>query len=221
MLRRVFLLLLLTVACGEPFTAAQLDVRVALVLQAANGSPVPLDGERVDVSVSGAGIDPPIFGSFRFTGDSALVELSVPIGRGRLVSVAVFDSSNVLVASGEALVDIGAGVSVDVPVPILPSTGDQPIIVTAGNITLTVNPGSLTLPPGDSAALSVSITDGQGLPIVGVTPSFASSNPGIASVSTTGMVKARVQGVTAVTVTALGVAARIPVSASQPDLRSP
>ncbi len=221
MLRRALFLLLLASACGEPITQAGLVPSLALVLQAENGSPVPLDGERVDVSISGAGISPPIFGSFRFTGDSARADLRVPVGRDRLVAVAVFDSSNILIGSGEALVDVGSGASVNVPVAILPVSGEQPIIVRAGNVTLTVDPGSMTLAPGDSLALSVSITDGQGLPIAGAIPSFASSNPGIASVSAAGMVKGRVQGVTAVTVTALGVAARVPVSVSQPVLRSP
>lgn len=214
------LALCVVAGCGETITAARRGGTIALILQQA-GSPVPLDGERVDASVSGAGITTPIFGSFRFTGDSALVELTVPVGRDRLVSVAVFDSANILIASGEALVDIGSGVSVDVPVTVTPSSGDQPIVVTVGGISLSVTPGTLTMAPGDSITLDVDILDHLAAPIVGATPSFASSNPAIVGVSSTGRVAARLQGVTAVTVSALGVSARVPVSVAQSPLRSP
>lgn len=194
---------------------------VALLLEMENGSPTPLDGERVDVSISGPGIDPPIFGSFRFINDTARVELQVPLGSDRRVFVAVFDSANTLVASGEATIEIGSGASVSVPVVIAPTEGDQPIIVRLGSTTLSVTPGSLTLTPGDTTTLTVSVTDQDGLPIAGAVPVFASSNPAITTVSATGLVTGRLQGVTAVTVTALGVAARIPVAVTAPNLRSP
>lgn len=207
--------------CGEVITGASLRANVALLLQSENGSPTPLDGERVDVSISGPGIDPPIFGSFAFINDTARAELNVPIGRDRLVFVAVFDSANTLVASGEATVEIGSSVSVSVPVTIAPTTGDQPIIVRVGSTSLSVTPGTLALTAGDSAVFAVSVVDQDGVPIAGAVPVFASSNPAIATVSASGVVTGRLAGVTAVTVTALGVAARIPVSVAAPSLRSP
>lgn len=218
--RRLALALLPIIAatgCLDALTGTPVrqGVAVLLVLQQASSS-VPLDGERVDVTISGPGIDEPIFGSFRFINDTARAELRVPQGRDRLVAVAVFDSANTLIGSGEAIVEVGAGASVRVPVEISPTTGQQPIVVRAGNTIVSVTPGSLTLAPGDSAALTVTITDQDGVPIAGAVPAFASSNPSLASVSATGMVTGRVQGVTAITVTALGVAARIPVGVAAP-----
>lgn len=222
--RRPFLFLLLllaTTACLDVLTGTAVRARVAVLLIQLAESNVPLDGERMDVSISGPGIQPPIFGSFRFINDTARAELSVPVGPDRLVSVAVFDSSNNIIASGEATVEIGSGVSVDVPVTIAPTDGTQPIIVTAGNTTISVTPGTLTLVPNATSPLSVTITDQQGAPIAGAVPSYASSNPSIASVSPSGIVTAHVQGITAITVTALGVAARIPVAVVIDNLRSP
>lgn len=217
----LFLLpLLLLAGCGETLTSTSVRARVALVLADA-GSPTPLDGERVDVSISGPGITAPIFGSFRFINDTARVELDVPLGRNRRVFVAIFDSTNTLIASGEVTIDVGSGVSVDVPVPIAPSSGDQPIIVRVGSTTVTVTPGTLLLAPGQSQQLAVSVTDQDGQPIAGALPTFASSNPAIATVSATGVVTGRLDGVTAITVSALGVAARVPLSVSTPSLRSP
>lgn len=223
-LRRNFLLALLllaTVGCLDLLTGTPVRARVAVLLISLADVTAPLDGERVDVSVSGPGIQPPIFGSFRFINDTARAELEVPLGKDRLVSVAVFDSANTLIASGEALVEVGSGVAINVPVEIAPTEGTQPIVVTVGGVNLAVAPGTLTLVPGDTAALTVAITDAQGLPIAGAIPLFASSNPAIAGVSAAGLVTGKVQGVTAVTVTALGVAARIPVSVASPSLRSP
>lgn len=223
-MRALFLLIvlpLLAVAgCGETLTGTTVRARVALVLDQA-GSPTPLDGERVDVSISGPGISTPIFGSFRFINDTARVELDVPLGRERLVFVAIFDSTNTLVASGETTITVGSGVTVTVPVPIAPTSGEQPIIVRVGSTTLTVTPGTLLLSPGDTASLGVTITDQDGAPIAGAVPTFASSNPAIAGVSATGLVTGRLDGVTAITVSALGVAARVPVSVATPTLRSP
>lgn len=222
-MRALFLFLmplLLLAGCGETLTSTSVRARLALVLDEA-GSPTPLDGERVDVSISGPGINPPIFGSFRFINDTARVELDVPLGRDRRVFVAIFDSTNTLIASGETTLDIGSGASVDVPVPIAPSSGDQPIIVRVGSTTLTVSPGTLLLSPGQTQQLTVAVTDQDGQPIAGALPVFASSNPAIATVSATGVVTGRLDGVTAITVSALGVAARVPLSVSTPELRSP
>lgn len=207
--------------CGDVLTGTAVRANVVVLLQEDANSPTPLDGERVDVSISGPGIDPPIFGSFRFINDTARAELQVPIGRDRRVAVAVFDSANTLVASGESTLEIGSGASVSVPVTIAPTTGSQPIIVRVGGTTLSVTPGALTLAPGATAALTVSVVDQSGAPIAGAVPAFASSNPAIVTVSATGVVTGRLQGVSAVTVTALGVAARIPVSVAAPNLRSP
>ena len=223
-LRRNFLLaflLLATVGCLDLLTGTPVRARVAVLLVELADATTPLDGERVDVSISGPGIQPPIFGSFRFINDTARAELEVPLGKDRLVAVAVFDSSNNLVASGEALVEVGSGVAINVPVEIAPTEGTQPIVVTVGGVNLSVAPGTLTLVPGNTATLTVAITDPQGVPIAGAVPVFASSNPAIASVSPAGVVTGNVQGVTAVTVTALGAAARIPVSVAFPDSRSP
>lgn len=224
-MRRLLTVLLLPIwaaaGCGDALTGASLRAHVVLLLQEQNGSPTPLNGERVDVSVSGPGIDPPIFGSFQFINDTARAELQVPLGKDRRVSVAVFDSANILIASGEATVEIGSGVPVSVPVVIAPTSGTQPIIVRVGGTSLSVSPGTLTLALGDTARLTVSVVNQDGVPIDAAVPTFASSNPAIATVSAVGLVTGRLQGVTAVTVTALGVAARIPVSVAVPALRSP
>jgi len=217
----LLLILLVAAACGDTLTGASIRPRVALVLTDEAGSPVPLDGERVDVSISGPGISRPIFGSFRFVNDTATVELDVPLGRDRRVFVAIFDSTNTLVASGEITIVVGSGSTITVPVPIAPTSGDQPVIVTVGSTTITVTPGTVTLAPGDSVALNVSVRDQNGQPIAGASPTFASSNPSIAAVSATGVVIGRIPGATSVSVTALGVAARIPVSISTANLRSP
>jgi len=217
----VLLALCIAAACGDTLTGASLRPRLALLLVDEAGSPVPLDGERVDVSISGPGISRPIFGSFRFEGDSAIVELDVPLGNDRRVFVAIFDSTNTLIASGEIVIRVGSGTTVSVPVPIEPTSGDQPVIVTVGNTTISVTPGTATLAPGDSIALSVAIRDQGGQPIAGASPTFASSNPSIATVSATGVIIGRLEGVTSVSVSALGVAARIPVSISTANLRSP
>ena len=124
------LLLLATTGCLDVLTGSPVRARVAVLLIELAEANEPLDGERMDVSITGPGIQPPIFGSFRFINDTARAELQVPLGPDRRVFVAVFDSSNNIIASGEATVEIGSGVAISVPVTIAPTDGTQPIIVT-------------------------------------------------------------------------------------------
>lgn len=175
----------------------------------------------VVVTVTGARIDPPLVFNFPVVNDTARGTMVLPVGNARTLVAQGFDSAGVEIYRGEVTINVVAGTNPAVTLVMAPRLGSQPIVVRVGSTTVTVTPGTLSLAPGDTARLTVAVTDQDGVAIAGVTPVFASSNPAFATVSATGLVTARLNGATAVTVTARGVAARIPVTVATPTLRSP
>jgi len=175
----------------------------------------------VVVTVTGARIDPPLVFNFPVVGDTARGTMVLPVGTARTLVAQGFDSAGTQVYRGEVTINVVAGTNAAVTLVMAPLLGSQPIIVRVGNTTVTVTPGTLSLAPGDTARLTVAVTDQDGVAIPGATPVFASSNPAFATVAATGLVTARLNGTTAVTVSARGVAARIPVTVATPSLRSP
>jgi hypothetical protein len=209
--------LAVTTACFESPFAPGRGVMVSLDLRSADAT-TQLTGERLDVVVTGPGIETPVTASVRFVNDTARVELEVPRGDDRVIQLAIFDSSDVLIASGQTTTNIGTGAAVTVPVVVAPTTGTLPVVVTGGAVTLSIAPGTVTLGPGGTQALTATVTDATGAPIQGATVRYASSNPAVASVNpTTGVITAVIPGTTFVTANVLGVAARIPVAVSLPD----
>src|SRR5437016_4471391 len=113
-------------------------------------------------------------------------------------SIASFALGSVLVlgACGDS-VDPGPGhgtliVRADVSaatvaITLTPLTGDQAIVVTLGSFTITVTPSSPTVAISGTVQLDVAITDWNGAPTTG-TVSWATQNPGIATVAATGLV---------------------------------
>ncbi|MDX2183753.1 MAG: hypothetical protein SFW08_07210, partial [Gemmatimonadaceae bacterium] len=132
----------LLTACFEPVSPGR-GVAVLLDIRQADNT-VQLTGERLDVVVTGPGIETPVTASVRFVNDTARVELEVPRGEARVIQLAIYDSSDVLIASGQSTANIGTGVAVTVPVVVAPTTGTLPIVVTGGAITLSVAPGTVT-----------------------------------------------------------------------------
>lgn len=203
-------------ACFEPVSPGP-GVAVSLDIRQADNT-VQLTGERLDVVVTGPGIDTPLTASVRFVNDTARVEIEVPRGETRVIQLAIYDSSDVLIASGQTTTNIGAGAAITVPVVVAPTTGTLPVVVVGGAITLSVAPGTVSLAPGGTQTLTATVTDPAGAPITGAAVRYASSNPAIASVNpVTGAITAVIPGTTFVTASVLGVAARIPVAVSPPD----
>ena len=133
----------------------------------------------------------------------ALGTITVPAGSNRTVTLLAYDAGGTLTHSGSATLTIQAGANVSVAITLTPLTGDQPIVVTLGSYTITVTPPSPTMARSGTAQLTVVITDWNGHPTTGAV-AWATQDPGIATVDSTGLVTGMGVGTTKIGVTFRG-----------------
>jgi hypothetical protein len=113
--------------------------------------------------------------------------LTIPSGSSRTVTLRAYDAGGILTHSGSATLNVQPGTNPTVAIILTPLTGDLPIVVTLGSFTITVTPPATTVRVGGTVQLDVSITDWNGQTTAG-TVSWATKDPGIATVDTTGLV---------------------------------
>lgn len=111
----------------------------------------------------------------------------IPAGSSRTVTLRAYDGGGILTHDGSATLNIQSGTNATVAITLTPLTGDQPIVVTLGSFTITVTPSSPAVAINGTKQLDVAITDWNGVPTTG-TVSWATQNPGIATVDSNGLV---------------------------------
>jgi len=113
--------------------------------------------------------------------------ITVPAGSNRTVTLRAYDAGGILTHSGSATLNVQSGTNATVAITLIPLTGDQAIVVTLGSFTITVTPSSPTVAISGTVQLAVAITDWNGAPTTG-TVSWATRDPGIATVDASGLV---------------------------------
>lgn len=173
--------------------------RVALHLQLFADQQVT--GERVEVRISGEGLDPPITATLRFVNDTARGEIEVPAGLTVTIVVDVFNAANARVATGETTTRIGSGISVAVPLQLRTLSGTIPVTVVGQVIIVGVTPATATVRVGGTASIAVQVRDSAGQPIA-IPVAWGVDRPPAAVVSATGDVQLLDTGVVRVTASA-------------------
>lgn len=113
--------------------------------------------------------------------------ITIPAGSNRTVNLRAYEAGGILTHNGSMTLNIQPGTNPTVAITLTPLTGDQAIVVTLGSFTITVAPSSPIVGIGGTVQLGVSITDWNGAPTTG-TVSWATQDPGIATVDATGLV---------------------------------
>jgi hypothetical protein len=183
-------LLLLLSGCGDHTTEPRQEL-ASLVLSAnVSGTSV----STLVVTVSAADIPASLVFNLAISGGVAAGTLQVPPGSARTFLAQAFDASGALIHEGSATVDVQRGVNPPLTIVLLPRAGEVPITVRLGSFSVVVSPASFLLEPGVQLQLSASITDANGDPVNGAEPTWATSNPSRATVSTSGVVSALLPG---------------------------
>ncbi len=120
--------------------------------------------------------------------------ITLPAGSNRTITMHAFDAGAVETHRGSVIVAIRAGTNPTIALVLTPLAGDAPINATLGSFVVTVTPGADTLPIAGTAALTASIVDASGNPVIDRVV-WATLNPGIASVASTGDRTAQVTAV--------------------------
>ena len=124
--------------------------------------------------------------------------ITVPAGSNRIISLHAYDTGGVETHNGSVTVTILSGSNPNLTIILTPLTGDLPITVTLGTVTVTVSPLTATLSVNGTRDLTATILDSQGQPVPLAVPTWATHHPGIATVI------ANVDGNGVVTATGVG-----------------
>jgi len=200
----------------SPFKTVWFTLASVSVLAACGDGPIDPNGShgtlivRADVSatavatlvaeVSAPDIPIPLLFNIPISAGVASGTITVPAGSDRSVTLRAYDAGGILTHSGSVELNVQPGANSAVAITLTPLTGDQPIVATLGSFTITVTPSSPTVGIGGTVQLGVSITDWNGAPTTG-TVSWATRDPGIATVNATGLVTGTGAGSTTIAAT--------------------
>jgi len=196
---------MLLVACGDGSLDPSRDVGT-LIVRADVGSSAVV---TLVAEVTAPDIPTALTFNVPITDGVASGTITVPAGSDRTVALRAYDSGGILTHNGVVTLDIQPGSNPSRAITLIPLTGDQPIVVTLGSFTITVTPPSATVGVASTVPLSVSITDWNGAtvtPTVTDPVSWATANPGIATVDAAGLVSGAGVGNTKITATFRGAA---------------
>jgi hypothetical protein len=160
------------------------EVSLAAVPMAISAAPVVA---ALAVTVSAADIDPALVFNVDLVNGSATDTITVPAGRNRVIDVRGFGADGMQTHFGSKTTDLVAGLNPPLTIVLEGLTGEQPVIVSLGALTVTVEGSVSSVVVSSTAQLSAVVLDevGDALP---VTVRWASSNPAIATVDETGLV---------------------------------
>jgi len=132
--------------------------------------------------------------------------ITVPAGSNRTITMRAFDAGGVETHSGSTIMSIQPGTNTMLSITLTPLTGNLPIQVNIGSFIVTVAPSSasLSLSGVSTVQLGATIKDSQGNPVSGVV-TWATLDPGVAIVGSTGLVTATGSGTTTISAVYLGV----------------
>lgn len=197
---------LILVGCGtSPTTVDDPPESVPLTIQVAlAGFPI----EQVVVSVSGPGIpDPGLAFNLTLADSTASGTIEVPAGSDRQIVVTAFDAGGIPTHQGSATLAIEPGTNPNVILTLDALQGSLPIEAHIGTLLVIVEPALDTILVGDTLRLMATVVSG-GVDTLDVQVRWATLNPALAWVDTTGLVTALGAGEVGVVATYAGVAAQ-------------
>ena len=186
---------MLLVACGDGALDPGRDQGTLIVRADVSGSAVV----TLVAEVTAPDIPTALTFNIPIAGGVASGTITVPAGSDRTVALRAYDDGGIRTHTGGVTIDIQPGANPNVSITLEPLTGDQPIVVTLGSFTITVTPPSATVDVAGTVQLSVSIT-------VTDPVSWATPNPGVATVTAAGLVTGAGAGSTKITATFHGAA---------------
>lgn len=155
------------------------------------------------ITVSAADIPVPLVFNLTASGGTASGTLLLPPGQARGIVVQAFDATGLVTHDGGDTVDVVAGPNPPLTIVLLPRGGQQPIVVVIGSITIQVTPGVAGANVSSTVQLTAQILGPGNVPVSGPVV-WASTNPAIASVSSSGLVTALRSGTVLIVATAYG-----------------
>jgi hypothetical protein len=177
---------------------------IAFVLLAPPGNAI----SSITVEVTGPGIDTALVFHLTLSGNTATGSARVPAGAARRVVARAFDASGVNTHRGDTTVTLVEGANPSATLALQPLVGTVQLTLTFGSTVVAVSGGNASLAANATLQLSAAAANSRGVAVASDSIRWASSNAGVASVSATGLVTARVVGAADIVATYEGAAAR-------------
>jgi hypothetical protein len=146
------------------------------------------------VVVTAADIPNPLVFNILLANGVASGTIDIPAGSSRTITMHAYDANGIETHRSVVTVSIRSGTNPTIPFVLTSLTGDVPIDATLSSVGVTVGPAVATLPILATAELTATIVDANGAP-VSQPVSWATRNPGIAIVTSTGDRTAQVTAV--------------------------
>jgi uncharacterized protein YjdB len=188
-------------ACSGDTTGSQAGDE-ALLQVSANLSSTPISTLVVEVTASD--IPNTLVFNLQVQNGTASGTIKMPSGTGRTITVKAFDSSGQITHEGSVTLDVSDGQNPPVAISLGPRSGHVPVTVTVGDHSVVVSPASVSVAAADSVQLTATVTAAGGAPL-NVQVEWATLNPAVATVSSTGWVRGASAGQVQIVATYSGV----------------
>jgi Bacterial Ig-like domain (group 2) len=135
--------------------------------------------------------------------------ITVPAGSNRTITLRAYDAGGIETHTGSVTVTIQAGTNPTMAIVLTPLTGNVPITATLGSFIVTVTQPQPPVPlsVAGTVQLTATIRDSNGNPPSGnIVITWATRNPGVATVDGVGLVTATGVGSTTISAVYQGVA---------------
>jgi len=187
------------------------DGRLALVANV-SGTSV----QTLVVEVTADDIAEPLLFNIEVEDGIASGTLVIPAGSDRLITVSAFNGDGIETHEGSAETDVHPGPNLPLAIVLTPLTGELPIDVSIGHLSIVIEPAAVTLEVGETEQLEVTVLDVHGEPMA-ADVLWATSHPGVATVDQTGLVTGTGAGDGKIVVTFEGVAGVATVAVSDEE----
>ena len=159
------------------------------------GVRVPQYVALITVVVSGPGVDSTLLFNIALNENGVgSGVLRIPTGSGRRIVASAFDAAGVLTHRGDTTLTLVDGTNPPLSLVLVPLDGSLPVVLTFGGSGITISPGDTTIAVGDSVQFTGGGLDSLGAEIDPASIVWASTNPAVASVSATGLVRGESSG---------------------------
>jgi hypothetical protein len=169
------------------------------------------------IEVTALDIATPLVFNFPLLNGTVTGTITIPAGSDRTITLRVYDTNGIETHRETVTVTLREGTNPAISITLLPLTGDQPIDVTLGTITISVSPALDTIPEGDTVRLTATVTDAMG-DTVDVTVLWATLNPAVATVDSDALVTGEGKGSAQIVATYGGVGGAATIVVIPPPL---
>ncbi|WP_242332960.1 MULTISPECIES: Ig-like domain-containing protein [unclassified Anaeromyxobacter] len=176
-------------ACGTQRSGGEGDGTALSVTAVVVGTPIDV----IVIDVTAPDLATPLVFNLTAVDGVAAGTIRVSPGTARTIRARGYDTTGEITHEGSVTVDVARGTNAAVSIPMVPRSGQLPVSVVIGPVSIVVQPLVMELVPGGTAQATAIIRAPSGELVIAA-PQWASTDPSVATVDDLGLVTARRDG---------------------------